>query len=85
MTERFFMDVALIRVLYARSLLTAPQLALGRFAPVSRLLADPALASRRPVPVPAQHPAVPVSARRIRCGRHPRRRRTTWDAWSTTA
>ena len=39
--ERFFMDVALIRVLYAHSLLTAPRLALGRFAPVARLLADP--------------------------------------------
>jgi hypothetical protein len=39
--ERFFMDVALIRVLYAHSLLTAPRLALGRFAPAGRLLADP--------------------------------------------
>ena len=35
------MDVALIRVLYADSLLTAPRLALGRFAPAGRLLADP--------------------------------------------
>ena len=39
--ERFFMDVALIRVLYAHCLLTAPRLALGRFAPAGRLLADP--------------------------------------------
>ena len=39
--ERFFMDVALIRVLYAHSLLTAPRLGLGRFAPAGRLLADP--------------------------------------------
>jgi hypothetical protein len=39
--ERFFMDVALIRVLYAHSLLTAPRLALGRFAPAGRLLGDP--------------------------------------------
>ncbi len=39
--ERFFMDVALARVLYAHSLLTAPRLALGRFAPAGRLLADP--------------------------------------------
>jgi hypothetical protein len=39
--ERFFMDVALIRVLYAHSLLTAPRLALGRLAPAGRLLADP--------------------------------------------
>src|SRR5260370_35739886 len=39
--EQFFMDVALIRVLYAHSLLTAPRLALGRLAPAGRLLADP--------------------------------------------
>jgi hypothetical protein len=39
--ERFFMDVALGRVLYAHSLLTAPRMALGRFAPAGRLLADP--------------------------------------------
>jgi hypothetical protein len=39
--ERFFMDVALIRVLYAHSLLTAPRLALGRLAPAGRVLADP--------------------------------------------
>jgi hypothetical protein len=39
--ERFFMDVALIRVLYAHCLLTAPRLALGRLAPAGRLLADP--------------------------------------------
>ena len=41
LVERFFMDVALIRVLYAHSLLTAPRLALGRLAPAGRLLADP--------------------------------------------
>jgi len=41
LTERFFMDVALIRVLYAHSLLTAPRLALGHLAPAGRLLADP--------------------------------------------
>ena len=39
--ERFFMDVALLRVLYADSLLAAPRLALGRLAPVGRLLGDP--------------------------------------------
>ena len=33
--ERFFMDVALIRVLYAHSLLTAPRLALRRLAPAA--------------------------------------------------
>lgn len=39
--ERFFMDVALVRVLYAQSLLTAPRLALGPLAPAGRVLADP--------------------------------------------
>jgi len=41
--ERFFMDVALVRVLYAHSLVGAPRLALGRFAPLARLLGDPRL------------------------------------------
>jgi hypothetical protein len=39
--ERFFMDVALVRVLYAHVLVGAPRLALGRFAPLGRLLGDP--------------------------------------------
>ena len=39
--ERFFMDVALLRVLYADCLLSDARLALGRFAPFARLLADP--------------------------------------------
>jgi hypothetical protein len=41
--ERFFMNVALGRVLYAHSLVGAPRLALGRFAPLGRLLGDPRL------------------------------------------
>jgi hypothetical protein len=41
--ERFFMNVALARVLYAHSLAAAPRLALGRFAPLGRLLGDPRL------------------------------------------
>ena len=41
--ERFFMNVALGRVLYAHSLVAAPRLALGRFAPLSRILGDPRL------------------------------------------
>jgi hypothetical protein len=41
--ERFFMDVALVRVLYAHALVGAPGLALGRFAPLGRLLGDPRL------------------------------------------
>jgi hypothetical protein len=41
--ERFFMNVALGRVLYAHSLVGAPRLAVGRFAPLGRLLGDPRL------------------------------------------
>ena len=41
--ERFFMDVALVRVLYAHTLVGAPRLALGRFAPLGRVLGDPRL------------------------------------------
>jgi hypothetical protein len=41
--ERFFMNVALVRVLYAHSLVGAPRLALGRLAPLARLLGDPRL------------------------------------------
>jgi hypothetical protein len=41
--ERFFMNVALARVLYAHALNAAPRLALGRFAPVGRVLGDPRL------------------------------------------
>jgi hypothetical protein len=39
--ERFFLNVALLRVLYAHALNAAPRLALGRFAPVGRVLGDP--------------------------------------------
>jgi hypothetical protein len=41
--ERFFMNVALARVLYAHALGAAPRLALGRFAPLGRVLGDPRL------------------------------------------
>jgi hypothetical protein len=41
--ERFFMNVALGRVLYAHSLVAAPRLALGRLAPLGRVLGDPRL------------------------------------------
>jgi hypothetical protein len=39
--EGFFMDVALLRVLYAQVLVTAPRLGLGWLAPASRVLGDP--------------------------------------------
>jgi hypothetical protein len=41
--ERFFMNVALARVLYAHALGAAPRLALGRLAPFGRVLGDPRL------------------------------------------
>ncbi|BCJ76228.1 hypothetical protein CS0771_57720 [Catellatospora sp. IY07-71] len=39
--ERFFLNVVLLRVLYAHALVAAPRLALGRFAPLGRVLGDP--------------------------------------------
>ena len=44
--ERFFMNVALVRVLYAHALVAAPQLALGRFAPLPASSAIPGSESR---------------------------------------
>ncbi|HEY2324244.1 MAG TPA: hypothetical protein VGJ82_15400 [Thermoanaerobaculia bacterium] len=41
--ERFFMNVALARVLYAHALVGSPRLALGWFAPLGRWLGDPRL------------------------------------------
>jgi hypothetical protein len=41
--ERFFMNVALARVLYAHALVGAPSLALGRLALLGRVLGDPRL------------------------------------------
>ena len=37
------MNVALVRVLYAHALVAASRLALGRFAPLARILGDPRL------------------------------------------
>jgi hypothetical protein len=39
--ERFFMDVAMARVLYAHALVARPRLALGRLRGAGRLLGDP--------------------------------------------
>src|SRR5262249_54844514 len=41
--ERFFMNVALVRVLYAHALVAAPRLALGRLGGAGRVLGDPRL------------------------------------------
>lgn len=39
--ERFFLNVVLLRVLYAHALNAAPRMALGWFAPLGQLLGDP--------------------------------------------
>lgn len=41
--ERFFMNVALVRVLYTHAVVAAPRLALGRLGPLGRVLGDPRL------------------------------------------
>ncbi|MET0998600.1 MAG: hypothetical protein ABWX73_07800 [Marmoricola sp.] len=41
--ERFFINLVLVRVLYAHALVAAPRLALDWLAPVSRLVGDPRL------------------------------------------
>ena len=41
--ERFFLNVALLRVLYVHALVAAPRLALGLFAVVAPILGDPRL------------------------------------------
>jgi len=41
--ERFFLNVVLVRVLYAHALAGQPRLALGRFARLGRILGDPRL------------------------------------------
>jgi hypothetical protein len=41
--ERFFVNVALARVLYAHALVAAPRMALGWLSPLARVLGDPRL------------------------------------------
>jgi hypothetical protein len=41
--ERFFMNVALARVLYTHAVVAAPRLALGRLSPLGRVVGDPRL------------------------------------------
>ena len=62
--ERFFMNVALVRVLYAHALVGAPRLALGRLSPLGRVLGDPRvgmagafLSLRRVLPTAVRSPA----------------------------
>jgi hypothetical protein len=68
--ERFFMNVALVRVLYAHALVGASRLALGRFAPLGRLLADPGSGW----PVSFSHSTA--------CSQTGIRSRSTWSATS---
>lgn len=42
-TERFFLNLVLMRVLYAHAMVSAPRLALGRLAPLAPALGDPRL------------------------------------------
>src|SRR3954451_122304 len=74
--ERFFMNVALARVLYAHALAAAPRLALGRLAPLGRLLGDPRrgtvglfLSIKRVFPV--RYPLVGVSVEDLVAGERP--------------
>jgi hypothetical protein len=41
--EGFFLNVALLRVLFAHALVAASRLAVGRYAPLGRILGDPRL------------------------------------------
>jgi hypothetical protein len=43
LSERFFLNVVLVRVLYAHALVAAPRLALGRLWPLGGILGDPRL------------------------------------------
>jgi hypothetical protein len=40
-SERFFLNLVLVRVLYAHAMVSAPRLALGRLAPLAPALGDP--------------------------------------------
>ena len=82
--ERFFMDVALVRVLFAECLLSAPRVALGRFGRGGPTARRSSVARRRLLPVAPQHLARPVSARRVDRAPDPRTTRTTSGASSTT-
>ena len=82
--ERFFMDVALVRVLFAECMLSDPRTVLGRFAAVGRPLADPrwrgadvflSLHNILPDAVSARRPDDPRDPRLRELPRAPRRLR----------
>jgi len=75
-TERFFINLVLMRVLYAHTLVSAPRLALGWLGPVAPALGDPRVrmtgiflrGDRAPVgPTPRRrrHPAPPAAGLRL--------------------
>jgi hypothetical protein len=66
--ERFFMNVALARVLYAHCLVEAPRLALGRIAGLARPLGDPRLGVA----------GVSLSLRRVIPNHYPLTREPEW-------
>jgi hypothetical protein len=68
--ERFFMNVALARVLCAHALVAAPRLALGRFAALARVLGDPRLGMAGAF----------LSLRQVVPNRHPLARDVEWSA-----
>ena len=72
--ERFFMNVALLRVLYAHALGAAPRLALGRLAPLGRAARRSQARDGRRVPLTPPRAAGPLSPRT-----------TTWSATSPTS
>ena len=63
--ERFFMNIALVRVLYAHALVGAPRLALGRLAPIAASSEIRARGGRRiPLASPRHPERLPAHARR---------------------
>jgi hypothetical protein len=62
--ERFFLNVVLLRVLYAHALVAAPRLALGRLAGLGRNIGDPRLGMAGVFSLDGASPPEPVSALR---------------------
>jgi len=75
LAERFVLNVALVRVLYAHALAAAPRLALGRLAPLGKLLGNPrggtvglVLSIRRVFP--ERYPLTDLSVADLVAGQH---------------
>ncbi len=61
--ERFFLNLVLVRVLYAHAMVAEPRLALGWLSPLGRLLGDPAPRHDGHLPVPLARPPGRLPAR----------------------